>query len=59
MLKTEVDRLELMRADPQVQNKRQADQAAVDLEAARESVLANQTTILGRPTKPSCRAKRR
>ena len=40
MLKTEVDLLELMRADRQVQNKRQADQAAVDLEATGESVGA-------------------
>ena len=40
MLKTEADLLELMRADRQVQNIRQAEQAAVDLEAARESVLA-------------------
>ena len=40
MLKTETDLLELMRADRQVQNKRQAEQAAVDLEATRESVLA-------------------
>jgi hypothetical protein len=40
MLKPEADLLELTRADRQVQNKRQAEQAAVDLEAARESVPA-------------------
>jgi hypothetical protein len=34
MLRPEADLLELMRADRQVQNKRQAEQAAVDLEAA-------------------------
>ena len=39
MLKPEADLLELMRADRQVQA-RQAEQAAVDLEAARESVPA-------------------
>jgi hypothetical protein len=42
MLKPKADLLELMRADRQVQNKRQAEQAAVDLEAARESILAGQ-----------------
>jgi hypothetical protein len=40
MLKPEADLLELMRADRQVQNKRQAEQVAVDFEAARESVPA-------------------
>jgi hypothetical protein len=42
MLKPEADLLELMRADWQVQNKHQAAEAAVDLEAARESILAGQ-----------------
>ena len=40
MLKPEADLLEFMRADRQVQNRRQAEQVAVDLEAARESVPA-------------------
>jgi hypothetical protein len=40
MLKPDADLLEFMRADRQVQNKRQAEQAAVDLKAARESILA-------------------
>jgi len=38
--KTEAAPLELMRADRQVQNQRQAEQTAVDIEAAREHVPA-------------------
>jgi hypothetical protein len=40
VLKPEADLLELMRANRQVQNKREAEQAAVDLETTRESLLA-------------------
>jgi hypothetical protein len=40
MPKTEADLLEIMHADRQVQNKRQTEQAAVDLEATWESVPA-------------------
>ena len=38
--KTEAALLELMRADRQVQNQRQAEQTTSDLEAAREHVPA-------------------
>jgi hypothetical protein len=38
--KTEAALLELMRADRQVQNQRQAEQTTIDLEAAREHVPA-------------------
>jgi hypothetical protein len=39
MPKTEADLLELMRADRVVLNQRQADQAAVDVEASRERIV--------------------
>lgn len=38
--KTEAALLELMRADRQVQNQRQAEQTTIDLEAGREHVPA-------------------
>jgi hypothetical protein len=40
MTKTEADLLELMRTDRQVQTQRQAEQAAVDVEAAQEHIPA-------------------
>ena len=39
MPKTEADLLDLMRADCVVLNQRQADQAAVDVEASRERIV--------------------